>query len=487
MVKINLMIFLNKKKYLFASVVISVLFFNGCAPKKAMMEVDALVASGHYKAAAQKADSNIDKSDKYDIDNLLWYLESGSALLYAQENNVSIKAFDESEVLMKHYREQILASDISQALRSSLLNDTTRPYIGSEYDGVMLNTYKAINYMSMGDTDAARVEFNRAVDRQRRAKVFFSKMIDKERKAIEHKEQEEELKGNDIDVSRSMQNPELTARLNQGYPSLHAFEAYPDFVNPLTTYLAGVFAMSNDDYTKAHSLLKESYGMMSDNRDVQADFQKVDSILNGEKKAKQQMVWVLFENGQAPILKEWRIDLPVFIVSNRLNYISIALPKMLERKKAYEYISLLVNEDEYMSTKHLCSMDRVIKTEFEKEYENILKRAILSAAIKTTIQYAAQEQNRNNNSNVSALISMAVTMYQIASTQADTRIWSTLPKEFQLARFTRPDDGSLKIITPDAKIISELELPQSENVLIYVKIATPNAIASVSVIPFGER
>ncbi len=483
MVKINLMIFLNKKKYLFLSVVISVLFFSGCAPKKAMMEVDVLVASGHYKAAAQKADSHLDKSDKYDIDNLLWHLENGSSLLYAEENNVSIDAFNESEYLMKHYREQILASDVSQTLSSILINDTTRPYIGSSYDGVMLNTYKAINYMSLDDMDAARVEFNRAVDRQRRAKVFFAEMIDKEREAIEHKESQE----NDVYVSKSMQNPDVGTRLEQGYPSLHAFEAYPDFVNPMTTYLAGIFSMANGEYEKAHTLLKESYGMMGDNLDVQADFQEVELTLESGKKVKEPMVWVIFENGQAPILQEWRIDLPVFIVSSKLNYISVALPRLVERKKAYEYLSIVTNKDEHLLSRHLCSMDRVIKTEFEKEYESIVRRAILSVATKTTIQYALQEQHNNNGSNISALISMAATVYQIASTQADTRIWSTLPKEFQLARFVRPDDGNVQIMTPDGKLISRLELPKRENVLIYVKIATPNAVASVSVIPFGRR
>jgi len=62
---------------------------------------------------------------------------------------------------MKYYREQILAKDVAQTLKSTLLNDTTRPYIGTEYDGVMANTYKAIDYMQKGDTSSARVEFNR--------------------------------------------------------------------------------------------------------------------------------------------------------------------------------------------------------------------------------------------------------------------------------------------------------------------------------------
>ena len=452
-----------------------------------MMEVDALIAKGNYREAAQHANSKIDEADPYDIDNLLWHLETGSALLFAQENNASLESFDESELLMKHYREQILTSDISQTLRSILLNDTTRPYIGSEYDGIMSNTYKAINYMSLGDMDSTRVEFNRAIDRQRRAKVFFADMIKKERQAIKYKEDQERSESRDIYVSESMKNPEIAMRIKQSYPSLYAFKPYPDFINPLTTYLSGIFAMADDNYAKAHTLLKESYGMMGDNADVEADFQYIESTLKRGQKVKEPMVWVIFENGQAPILKEWRIDLPVFIVTGKLNYISVALPRLVERGKAYRYLLLDMNTNEHITTKHLCSMDRVIKTEFEKEYDSIVRRAILSVVTKTTIQYTLQKQGSNHNSQAASLLGIAAAVYQIATTQADTRIWSTLPKEFQLARFIRPEDGRLKIMNPNGKILSDIKLPKRENILIYVKIATPNATASVSVIPFGRR
>ena len=479
------MTFWSRSNYLVCIFLISILLFSGCAPKAAMMQADTLIAKGDYRAAAEHANSNIDKDDSYDVDNLLWTLEGGSALLFAKENRASIELFDESETLMKYYREQILMSDVTQAMTSTLLNDTMRPYIGSEYDGIMSNTYKAINYMALGDMESARVEFNRAVDRQRRAKVNFAQMIDKERQTLRNKEAEERREGKQIYVSES-KNSLITSHLKQEYPSLYAFKPYPDFINPMTTYLSGIFAMADGNYNKAHTLLKESYGMMSDNMNVESDFKDIESILEQGKKTKEPRVWIIFENGQAPVLQEWRIDLPVFIVSNDLNYISVALPRLVEREKAFEYLSVEINNSEHISTEFLCSMDRVIKTEFEKEYENIVRRAILSVATKTSIQYALKQEGNNQNS-AGALLGLAATIYQITTTQADTRIWSTLPKEFQLARFSRPDDGKVKIMTPHGVIVSEIELPESDYILIYVKMATSNAVASVSVIPFVRR
>lgn len=478
---------MNRTFYFFCIAAVTVIFFNGCAPKQAMLKEDGLMASGNYREAAVYARSNIDEDDRYDIDNLLWYLGMGSALLFAQESNTSIKAFDESEELMKHYREQILASDVSQTLRSVFINDTTRPYIGAEYDGIMANTYKAIGYMSLEDMDAARVEFNRAIDRQRRAKEFFARMIEKQRQEMQKKEQEERVRGNNVYVSRTLENPELTARLRQNYPSLYAFKPYPDFINPMTTYLAGIFAIADQNYGKAETLLKEAYGMMSDNPDVSDDFAYIESLLNTGQTKRRPMVWVVFENGQAPLLREWRIDLPVFLATGRLNYISVALPQLVERDKAFTSLDLLIHDNEHIMTGHLCSMDRVIKTEFKKEYESIVHRAVFSVLTKTMIQYSLQQQGNNGNNQAASLLGVMAAIYQIASTQADTRIWSTLPKEFQLARFPRPDDGKLKIATPGGLIFSQIDLPLRDYILVYVKIATKRAVPSVSIIPFGRK
>lgn len=459
------------KTILFLTGLILSLFISGCAPKQAMLKADALVAKGEYKKAAEFSNAQIDRDDLYDRDNLLWYLQSGSAYLFSDDYNGSVKAFDESENLIKYYREQILAKDVTQTLTSSLLNDTTRPYIGTEYDGIMANTYKALDYMALNDSDGARVEFNRAIDRQRRAKIFFNEMIQKTRKAINEKERSSQKEGKNLSVSDS----EVNSIIQRNYPSLHAYEPYPDFINPTTTYLAGLFAKADGNANKADSLLKEAYGMMQNNNDVKIDL---------EEDVTEPTVWLIFENGQAPILKEWRIDFPIWIFTGRLSYISVALPKLVERPQAYSYLSVKTDDNEIINTKFLSSMDRVIKTEFAKNYDSVVKRAILSTATKAAINYAVQEQANNNGSQIAALVSVASAIYQVTSTQADTRIWSALPKEFQLARFKRPENGNLNIYSPNEKLIKSLNIPDTKRTLIYVKITTDNALASVRVIPF---
>jgi len=456
------------KRILFFLSIFIILFLTACAPKQDMLKVDMLVGQGNYKKAANVSEKKIVKDDLYAKNNLLWSLQSGGSHLYANEDNTSIKVFNDSENIIKYYSNQILAKNITQTFTSTLINDTTRPYIGTQYDGIMLNTYKAIAYMALQDKDGARVEFNRAIDRQRRAKIFFNEMIAKEYLAIE---KERKKDGKNFKVNELDKN----SLIRQQYPSLYAYKPYPNFINPTTTYLAGLFAKADGADSKANSLLKEAFGMMKENKSVKMDLEE-DII--------EPTVWLIFENGQAPFLQEWRIDFPIWIFTNKLSYISVALPKLVLRKKAYNYLNITNDTNNTLQTTFLSSMDRVIQTEFEKNYDAIVNRAILSTATKAAINYTIQEQTNNNNSSLAAFISIASAIYQIASTQADTRSWTTLPKEFQLARFTRPKNGNIKITTPTNILIKNINIPQTKHTLIYVKIATANAKASVKVIPF---
>jgi hypothetical protein len=126
--------------------------------------------------------------------------------------------------------------------------------------------------MAEKEFDLARVEFNRALDRQRRAKEKFNEEIRKLQAELE-KDQENDLEkdqenGLENDQEKNsfsksnVENPETQELLAQKYPNLYNFEAYPDFVNPFATYLAGVFFNLVRDHAKAVDLLKESYGMV---------------------------------------------------------------------------------------------------------------------------------------------------------------------------------------------------------------------------------
>jgi len=430
--------------------------FVGCnAPKNHLSTFGAYFDGSDYEKSIEFAQSKISKSKNPKREDLLWTLQLGTLERLRQNHRESNNYFDRSEEMLNFFEYQNAAVDSVAAI---VVNENIVPYLGEEYDGIIVNTYKALNFMALGENDQARVEFNRALDRQRRAKEKFAREIKKLQNELD-KEQEKE----GSQVKENVDNPEIDQLITNRYPGLYEFEAYPDFVNPFTTYIAGVFFNLVGDHSKAVTFLKESYGMVSDNEYVAQDLAVTEKVLDGQAELKD-TVWVIFENGLGPVKEEFRIDIPLFIASDEVKYFGIALPSLTYREQAYAYLSIKADGNNY-NTQIVGDMDRVVQTEFNKDFKGILTRAIMSASAKVVAQYAL---NKKDNSS-SEIVSFLATVYSYATTAADVRIWTTLPKNFQVARLPIPPDRKITIEPPDGESFP-VEIPACRNAFVYVRI-----------------
>lgn len=458
-------------------VVMAFLITSGCASmvqKKELSTFNGLYSTGQYVAAAN-AEIKEKGEKKSDPSKLLQSLQAAAALRYAKQYGQSSSLFDECEDIIKTQNEQIMAADVASNIEAVLVNDAVLDYRGREYDGIMVNTYKALNFWQEGKRDLARVEFNRALDRQRRAKEHFAAEIAKAKKDLAKKQKEENKKiqsqnknkkAPKLDISKNVNNPEIDKILKKRYSSLYAFKTYPDFVNPFTTYVAGLFFMSEGDYSKATTLLKETYGMVGKNTTVKDDFASLEGI-KGARTNKTKYTWVVFENGLGPVKDEFRVDLPILLFTDKVKYVGIALPKLKFRNQAYSHLSIKDGGVTVGQTNVLSSMDRVVQTEFKKRYPATVTRAVTSALIKTFGQYLAQKEFGD-------LGGFAAALYQGATTAADIRIWTALPKEFQVAKVKAPSSGTIVLETPTGKTVN-IKVPSNNSSLVYVKIPTSGA------------
>ncbi|MFH1883269.1 MAG: hypothetical protein ABIL62_11220, partial [Planctomycetota bacterium] len=153
-------------------------------------------------------------------------------------------------------------------------------------------------------------------------------------------------------------------------------------------------------------------------------------------------------------------------------------PELEFRDRAYPYLAAEVDGEDY-ETRLVSDMDRVVQTEFSKDFKGILTRAIISTTVKAVAQYAVEKQD----SSASSLASLFVAAYSFATTAADVRIWTTLPKDFQIARFPKPKDGKLKI-TPPGSIPFEIDIPGCNNAIVYVRITANQAKPVFEVMTF---
>ena len=418
------------EKFLLLIIFIFSLNFCGCSPNGALKEYESRLSEGNSRGAAEYAVSKVSGKEKPANNDILWLLQAGQAYRLANEIALSNQYFDQAEDFFKHY--DLTKSEAAKGAVSISINDNVIAYEGSTYDKIMVNTYKGINFMIQNDFDLARVEFNRAFDRQRRAKETFEKEIEKLKEDIEKSDSKDKEQ-----IKNSVENPKVQDVIQEKYAYLSDYKAYPDFVNPFTTYIAGIHAFMEGDYQKASFMFKEGYGMVPESKYIERDLRMVEDVLDGQSDGSGNL-WIIVERGRGPVKKEERLDLPLFVATNQVRYFGIALPKLSMR--AYNGPLVTIKADsEVLESEIVASMDRLIKTEFDKEFKGILTRAIASATVKAVAQYAL-EQNSDNSA--AAILMMAYTM---ATTSADLRIWTGLPKEFRAISMNMPADRKISL------------------------------------------
>ena len=176
--------------------------FAGCnAPKSHLSTFGEYFNGSDYEKSIEFAQSKISKSKNPKKEDLLWTLQLGTLEKLRQNHQESNNYFDRSEEMLNFFDYQNVATDSVAAIA---INENVIPYLGEEYDGIMVNTYKALNFMALGKNDQARIEFNRALDRQRRAKEKFAKEIEKIQNELDEEQEKEGSKAKEnVDIPKS--------------------------------------------------------------------------------------------------------------------------------------------------------------------------------------------------------------------------------------------------------------------------------------------
>lgn len=433
---------------------------------------------GDDLTAAYEAQREADESPE-GIDALLWRLEEGAAFRSAAYFEESNRAFSQAEVLMDTYDNEAEIR-VSEQLLATLTNLSSLPYEGTAYDRIMVNTYKALNYLSLGDHEAARVELNRALERQREAVAANAEAIAEAQENAE-KASEEARRGSEdgYDVDRAENDPLFQRQINAAYGYLDDYSIYADYVNPFTVFLEALYFMCNaggiSDLERSRKSFERVRGMLPGNDYVRQDLETVSARLNGEPLP--HLTYVIFETGMAPARTEQRIDIPLFIVTNRVPYVGAAFPQLRFNDFYVTGLRAAVDPETSYSTQTLSDMDAVVAQSFQNDLPVTITRTLISAGVKAGIQYGIYEATKNNGT-VNAIAMIAAGIYAASTNRADLRTWLTLPKEFTYCRFPTPRDRIVDLHLNGAQSLSVDLLDARVNV-IYVKSNSPSASLSV--------
>jgi len=133
---------------------IIVLFLNGCAISFThYREVKALISRDDYLSAAKKVEGAF-QSEYGEKNSLLFYLDLGILYHLADDYETSNRYFSMAE----KRAEELYTKSISKEAVSFLTSDNAKPYVGENFERVLINLFMSLNYILSGNYEDALVE-----------------------------------------------------------------------------------------------------------------------------------------------------------------------------------------------------------------------------------------------------------------------------------------------------------------------------------------
>ena len=422
----------------------------------------AKLEAGDYAGASELATDAAAKKKAVEATEatgpvVLYLLEAARAAQLAGDLERSLSLFQRAQQLMRPYLDAQAEAKITEAVATTMVNQSVRIYVGTPSDRVMCSALYGLELMRAGDHDGGRVALNLAADWQQEMQDRFAKQVE----AAEAKAREEGVDRSSLEQARTMLSSELA--------NLDGFEAYESFGNPFVDHVRGVYYLTSGlDRNRARQLFRRTAAIAPTATEIVAgDLEWFDAPI-----PESGMTWVYFLTGLSPHLEELRLDIP--IPSSKVPYVAAAFP-ILKVEEDYLPFLEVVTAETSTATVELADLARVRTGEYKATLGATIAQEILIATLKATATYTAGEAGGD-------WAKLAAIVWNAASTSADTRSWRSLPRAVGVARVPTPADGELRFHAGREVGRAAVE-PGTNNVVLVTLPATRTPVAAVSVIP----
>lgn len=449
---------------------------TGCASvSKTDNKLIQLRSQGDFQGAARLYLTK-KQQPQYDKNNLHQTLEAAKAFHDAGLWQYSNDAFARAHELMPWKEDTVdTPKEVADLIGTTLTSSAFGPYQGKIYEGGLIDYYRAINQLMLKD-DNARVSFRRLQERQKNAVVQLGSFARVSDNGVSEDLNKTKESGAAVDFDK------ISGDIGRGKGNVAAGIALSEIRNSAGDVMSALFrATSADPQDNDESLVQPMLAAAGES--VASDEGKslignLKQYLANSKGTIRNAVIVLYEDGSGPGFDEFRLDLPMYLASDKVLYSGIALPEFRQGQSAGGY--LLVGEAGYKTTL-LTDLNRIAGLEFEKAYDGIVAKAIISTLVKTAAQYAAnaeidrQVDNNKIDPLAGFLLQIGTATTQAALTRADTRSWRNLPNSIQIAIIDRPANGTLPLMTASRQPVGSVDVSEEGNYLVLVKAASPQA------------
>ncbi len=404
----------------FALPFLLILTLSGCSVMRSyddeLKQTINLVRQGQIDQALTQHEANNTGGDF----DLLYYLEKGELLRLKSQYKDSVGAWVLADQKVNEWENaaKIRAGAILENVGAVMLNDKTRRYDGHDYEKVMLSTRLALNHLSAGDWDAARIEIKKTHERE----AIIAEINAKDTEALEQESKEKGITTTFKDLNgypvETLNSAEVT-RLKNGYQSAFSH------------YLAGFVYEALNEQGLAAPGYRQAVELQPNIKILEDGLASLELRPNLRKATDTDVLFVV-ESGSAPALSSVSIPVPV-IVSN-LGVIPISFPVLhSDPSHTVQPSTLSIDGKDTLPLAAVTSLDTLSKRALRDDMPGIIVRGILRAAAKAMSQKVLMDQGGG-----AAIAGIALNIANVITESADERTWRTLPATISIARMTMP-------------------------------------------------
>ena len=133
------------RQLLLSGLLIAPVLLTGCS-RYNLREVRIAFAAGNFEGALAQVDEAAPKSSK-----LPYLFERGLVAHYADQLDVSNRAFEQAKLIA----EELYTKSLSREIGALLTSDNIRSYAGTRYERILVHYYRGLNYAYLNQPDEA--------------------------------------------------------------------------------------------------------------------------------------------------------------------------------------------------------------------------------------------------------------------------------------------------------------------------------------------
>jgi uncharacterized protein len=393
--------------FLFPAVLLVGLQLTGCGTLAISERLDARLASGEY--AAGLADIEKAQSQYHGANSLLYYFDKGSLEQRAGDYATSNQDLEQAERLI----EEITPTSVSEAAASFLVNDMTLSYSGEDFEQVMVNVMKALNYFYLGDLGGAQVE-------ARKVNTRLLALSDKYGREAVYKDDAFARYLSAFAYEAAGEYNDAYIDYQKAFKDFQWYEKH--FENPMPAFLpADLLRLARWlGFKEDYQAWREQFGS--------------EMAEPPRRPVKQSEVLVVIYDGLMLHKKTKYVQAPIETPDNKPYVLKVAFPTFKPGHPALDGAGLLLpGSATPLPAFDLEPLAAIAVQNLEQRIGLISLKAIARATAKYIAAYQVQKAAGNN-----PLVNLATNIYTWATEQADTRSWRTLPFRFWAVRAPVP-------------------------------------------------